>query len=889
VKDGDIVLVRVAENEIKEIIVPEILPDLTINSFSKKDWINVGGTKYDYANSAQYDTNALYQYSNSNLKELTYNVVLDMYGYLIGIEQNEEPDQYVFITGNDGGASDLHNAESEMAAIFLDGTMKVIKVNMKDSKGVDAGAIVNTWCTYTVDSKDVYTLEAVSTSYNEDHGQWAQNIKDGTIAGGGAGDKNGYTNGNIANTYTIDKGHVSLMASSDGLASDRRVYGNDKTVYINVSTAVINTKTQYTHEKPAGTATTDTGNGISDIKDANTKPAGTPAADKSNYYVTTNNVNLAVIIDDVDSITTGVKNASILVKDVVAGDYTDSANAPYGNDDVAVPKSEIYTLYEGGDVIAVITIGEDQGTTSKYAYVHSDDVAFEEYGHGTSEKWRWEREVIMDGKIETLREISDGNYAKIDTAHMDQGCWYKISFDADGNVRKVEDTSKWPSNRWGNDVMDVEDYYDLNQDLVILEVNYTGSAIASSAPDKGHLSGGLQYVDGTLYTDYNNRKGFSVATSSVNVVYANAKLNSGVKAPTGNFADVSWFDETIVKGTGETALKSALRAIDSRDAGYFCGVLTAVIEDGVATTIIINDTYGEYVDQGGSEQIIADKYYSKVDQTITTGLSNLDMSNATNYSISNTFEITMNVLKSGNLTEQIKEYLAYMKYTNIGNVTFDATLAKYVVTADAPNGAKDVQLTLNPSSDMTEVATITVDSTEKYVVLDGTNDNLDDVGVTTGKHAKMVLNGVASAIDSAAIGSTQIKDGAVYTSDAYTKVTAADITTAATFTTSTCKYTVTFALGTGDGVKGAANTYYLAKDATLVATIAGDANMATDLSGASKTKDTVTVTATGMGGTGTAVVFGTGTGENLNAKTITITGPATTVSDVTVTWTATTA
>ena len=106
VKDGDIVLVRVAENEIKEIIVPEILPDLTINSFSKKDWINVGGTKYDYANSAQYDTDALYQYSNSNLKELTYNVVLDMYGYLIGIEQNEEPDQYVFITGNDGGASD---------------------------------------------------------------------------------------------------------------------------------------------------------------------------------------------------------------------------------------------------------------------------------------------------------------------------------------------------------------------------------------------------------------------------------------------------------------------------------------------------------------------------------------------------------------------------------------------------------------------------------------------------------------------------------------------------------------------------------------------------------------------------------------------------------------
>ena len=573
VKDGDIVLVRVAENEIKEIIVPEILPDLTINSFSKKDWINVGGTKYDYANSAQYDTDALYQYSNSNLKELTYNVVLDMYGYLIGIEQNEEPDQYVFITGNDGGASDLRNGEADMAAIFLDGTMKVIKVNMKDSTGVDAGAIVNTWCTYSVNSKDVYTLEAVSTSYNEDHGQWAQNVKDGGSYVNGAGDPK--------TTYTIDKGHVSLVASSDGVKSDKRVYGNDKTVYINVDTSVIASKSEYAK------ADKEKGNGYSD----NAASPDTPAADTANYYMSGNTaVKKAVIIDDVESVTVGVKNTNIVVDNVKAADYIRTGTTAYGDDEVAVPKSEIYTLYEGGDVIAVITIGEDQGTTSKYVYVHTDDVEWEEYGHGTSEKWRWEREVLMDGKITSLYEVTDSNYSKIDTAHMNQGEWYKISFDADGNVRKVDGHDAWASN-YATNVEDVETYYDANKKTTIIDVDYRTT----------HLAGGLRFVDGTLYTDYNKRKGFSVATD-VNVVYANAKLKSGVKAPTGDFADVTWFDETIENGSNYRALESALKLIDSRDADIgFCGVLAAVIEDGVATTIIINDTYGEYVDQGGEK------------------------------------------------------------------------------------------------------------------------------------------------------------------------------------------------------------------------------------------------------------------------------------------------
>ena len=714
VKDGDIVLVRVAENEIKEIIVPEILPDLTINSFSKKDWINVGGTKYDYANSAQYDTDALYQYSNSNLKELTYNVVLDMYGYLIGIEQNEEPDQYVFITGNDGGASDLRNGEADMAAIFLDGTMKVIKVNMKDSTGVDAGAIVNTWCTYSVNSKDVYTLEAVSTSYNEDHGQWAQNVEDAAVVSAYANAGSTATNW----TYTIDKGHVSLVASSDGVKSDKRVYGNDKTVYINVDTSVIACKSDY------GQQSTKTGNGYSNVQ-------STPAADLKKYYMTNSTaVNKAIIIDDVESVTVGVKNTNIVVDDVIAGDYNDSTNTPYTDAQVAVPKSEIYTLYEGGDVIAVITIGEDQGTTSKYVYVHTDDVEWEEYGHGTSEKWRWEREVLMDGKITSLYEVTDSNYSKIDTAHMDQGCWYKISFDADGNVRKVDGHTAWASN-YATNVEDVETYYDANKKTTIIDVDYRTT----------HLAGGLRFVDGTLYTDYNNRKGFSVATD-VNVVYANAKLKSGVKAPTGNFADVTWFDETIVKGSNYRALESALKLIDSRDADIgFCGVLAAVIEDGVATTIIINDTYGEYIDQGGSTETVIGKYSSVVDQEITTGLSNLDMSDKTGTNISfaagtdgagnPVTELTLNVYGGGDIATQIKDALTIQGYTIVGKIKKAGNT--YTITAEK-DGVEET-ITCNASSDANEYWIVDNNGTKSYVA-DSNTVTISAVAGSTGFQAQ---------------------------------------------------------------------------------------------------------------------------------------------------------
>ena len=143
------------------------------------------GTQYDYADTARYDEDDLDVYTSEdgatiNLKDLTYNVILDQYGYLIGIEQNEDPDQYLFLTGIDLSNSNLSNRNADANVIFLDGTMDTITVNMrkslsdsdKDGKVDDALSALeddnhgrsqlNTWCTYTVNSDGVYTLKQVS-------------------------------------------------------------------------------------------------------------------------------------------------------------------------------------------------------------------------------------------------------------------------------------------------------------------------------------------------------------------------------------------------------------------------------------------------------------------------------------------------------------------------------------------------------------------------------------------------------------------------------------------------------------------------------------------------------------------------------------------------------
>ena len=89
--------------------------------------------EYDYADTVMYDEEVLDQYDDANMKDVTYNVILDAYGYMIGIEQNEDPDQYVFLTGIDGKNSNLSVRNADANVIFMDGNMDTVTVNMTKS------------------------------------------------------------------------------------------------------------------------------------------------------------------------------------------------------------------------------------------------------------------------------------------------------------------------------------------------------------------------------------------------------------------------------------------------------------------------------------------------------------------------------------------------------------------------------------------------------------------------------------------------------------------------------------------------------------------------------------------------------------------------------------
>ena len=126
VAKDDFVLVTYADNDIQSIDDVEILSEVEINRFSANGnhvtAVTVDGTKYDASAMLDYDEEVLDDYTDTNLKDTTYNVYLDAYGYVIGVDIVDAADNYVFITGTDKGSSNLSTKNIEANAIFMDGT-----------------------------------------------------------------------------------------------------------------------------------------------------------------------------------------------------------------------------------------------------------------------------------------------------------------------------------------------------------------------------------------------------------------------------------------------------------------------------------------------------------------------------------------------------------------------------------------------------------------------------------------------------------------------------------------------------------------------------------------------------------------------------------------------
>ena len=425
------------------------------------------------------------------MKDTTYNVILDQYGYMIGIEQNEDADEYLFLTGIDNNYSNLYTKTSDASVIFTDGTMKAIKVDNKDSElgTISIPAQANMWCTYTVDKDGVYTLTKVEATNvaGKDAYQAAQDADNAT-----------------GDTVTIDKKHISLSAI-DG----KKAYGNDESIYINVT-----------------------------LK--NLKTAATVDNNEFKFRV----------IDDVDSVVTGIKNVKITVTDVKNdGKYV-------------APEKEIYTLYNDDNwVIAAVVIGEDDGISTNYAYITSTKPNRESYDSAADE-WTWTREAIVNGKVVELTEVgSKLKYLAEDKMKSDN--WYEIKYDANGNVRGYNELDfKNSANKYINSVSVVEDSVDAH-DTVLL-------ATPKTANDQTVLT----YDKGSLYTAVDKTKGFAVSPD-VKVVLCLANDKGEM------------FDE-ISEYSGYDGLEKAIRNLNNKN-DPFVGTLSALFENGVATSIVIND------------------------------------------------------------------------------------------------------------------------------------------------------------------------------------------------------------------------------------------------------------------------------------------------------------
>ena len=398
-KDGDMLRVCVAETskdkyEVVTIADPEVLTDSTVTKFANEKYLVTDGTQYDYAmkGDVKNDLNAYY----GSLLDNTYNIYLDAYGYVLGTVKTSGELKYLFMTGYDKASSHLSVKTAPAAAIFLDGTMKEIQVNVNDTnvnieayqtakKNVDGQGAngnqfyktltngdnqYNKWFTYTTDKDGVYTLTPVAN--------WME-VK--------------------APADPATEGEVTKINPAS-VRLDRRVgtgygtvaYGNDDSVYLTVDT---------------GAVSDDQGNSGSDV--AITKVNGT--------YTGVQSVDLA-LKNDTDNGLSNIDNAT---------DNADNSPAIF-----AVYDDERY-------IIGAVVVGEDATSTKDYAYALKS--AQNEYVDADG-NYYWDFEAVVDGEIKTLTVKEKGtrvlrdrisNWIGLSTDSMLQ-----VTYDKDGYVIDVK-------------------------------------------------------------------------------------------------------------------------------------------------------------------------------------------------------------------------------------------------------------------------------------------------------------------------------------------------------------------------------------------------------------------------------------------------------------------
>ena len=513
-----------AAGEVQTLVPAEVVKDTEITSFKLNKNVTAGGTKYSFNAAAYYDKDVLNQYTDgsvTNLKDTTYNIYLDTYGNLIGLEEVDAVDNYVFIAGADANTSHLSTKTTDANAIFLDGTSKIIEVSKTKGIGKDVdGALVNKWFTYTVDKNGVYTLKEIpeaEDSYTTTNASGETVFK--LTSEPGKTVKVAQYHDETDSVVKIDKKNVSLVGnnSTDGKTAFKYVYGKADSIYLSVNT-----------DKVA-------------VKDADDE----------------------VVITDVDSVTTGVKNASIETSLIAAvredADANKITNATTAK---AHTSYGVYTLYKNnGYVIAAVVIGDDAASTKNLVYVNSDKVELESYDK-TADEWTWTRKAISaQGKEIELTEKGD-SLSHIGKTDMLEGNWYQVKYDAKGNVvdTALASAKLTAGTEYIKTFKAIGNAID-KEDTVLLERG-------DIQKDKV-----LSLKGSTLFDDTEGTRGVAV-DDETNIVFIQTNDNK----------------ETTSIETGVKALESALKNLnENATSPKYDYQFSAIIENGIATTVVIKD------------------------------------------------------------------------------------------------------------------------------------------------------------------------------------------------------------------------------------------------------------------------------------------------------------
>ena len=404
-KKDDIILVNWAddtsitrnnEKSVTKVMDPETLIDSTITKFStngKVTKLTTNGTQYDSARMLDYDADVLYDYDENLLTDKTYDIYLDQFGNTIGVALHSGTDNYVFITGYDLSNSNYAVTRATANAIFLDGTMKVIDVDVKDT---------NT------------AIRVYNNKNTEQYDLWT--------AGNSGGDGY-YTHINTWYTWTESNGVYTLRP--------------------------VNADRQFSTNNVPGTSVTIDSKNIRQTGTNNKVTAAVPslvgwADDKSVFITVDVDEDLAIkdqpnVIDEVNGCYTGIENVSITT------DAALTAPAAY------------FLMDGKNYFIGAVVIGANNGANNNYAYIFggakSERFEAESSTRATNGTYYWEIDAVIDGQWKENVEIKtkykaviDVIKSKIDASNAGDaagkkwasGYLFRLSFDSNGYVTSAK-------------------------------------------------------------------------------------------------------------------------------------------------------------------------------------------------------------------------------------------------------------------------------------------------------------------------------------------------------------------------------------------------------------------------------------------------------------------